>query len=128
MVAGINAAQKILNEEGVFFERSNSYIGVLVDDLTNHGVTEPYRMFTSRAEHRLMLSQDNAEQRLTKILYEKGFVDNKHLESFNSKELAYEIFVKENHKHKVKIGNQTKQLQEALKNPVSYTHLTLPTT
>ena len=64
-----------------------------------------------------MLSQDNAEQRLTMLLFEKGFVDNKHLESFKSKELAYEIFVQENHKRKVKIGNQTKQLQEALKNP-----------
>ena len=58
LVAGINAAQDILDKPRVIFDRSEAYIGVLIDDLTLHGVTEPYRMFTSRAEFRLMLSQD----------------------------------------------------------------------
>jgi tRNA uridine 5-carboxymethylaminomethyl modification enzyme len=60
LIAGINAAQSIFDREEVVFDRSEAYIGVLVDDLTLHGVTEPYRMFTSRAEFRLMLSQDSA--------------------------------------------------------------------
>ena len=60
LVAGINAGQDILDKPNVIFDRSEAYIGVLIDDLTLHGVTEPYRMFTSRAEFRLMLSQDSA--------------------------------------------------------------------
>ena len=117
MVAGINAAQNTTNDKGVVFERSNSYIGVLIDDLTNHGITEPYRMFTSRAEHRLMFSQDNAEQRLTEKLFKKGFVNRKHMENFKLKEEKYKKFIKENSERKVIVGNRTKQLQEALKNP-----------
>ena len=75
LMAGVNASLKICNEESLILERHDGYIGVLIDDLTNLGVTEPYRMFTSRAEHRLMFSQDNAEQRLIEKFYKKGFVE-----------------------------------------------------
>jgi NAD/FAD-utilizing enzyme apparently involved in cell division len=64
LIAGTNACRAILKKENLVLERSEAYIGVLVNDLTTHGITEPYRMFTSRAEHRLLLSQNNAEQRL----------------------------------------------------------------
>ena len=85
LVAGINAALRIKNREPLILERSNSYIGVLIDDLTTKGTNEPYRMFTSRVEYRLILREDNADLRLGKIGYELGFLDKRHYEKIQSK-------------------------------------------
>tara|TARA_B000000475_G_scaffold268268_1_gene260485 strand:- start:304 stop:2121 length:1818 start_codon:yes stop_codon:yes gene_type:complete len=95
LVAGLNAAQAILGKPEVIFDRSEAYIGVLIDDLTLHGVTEPYRMFTSRAEFRLMLSQDTACQRLTEKGYSLGLVCEKTYKEYERKEKNYQEFLKE---------------------------------
>ncbi|MEP2715747.1 tRNA uridine-5-carboxymethylaminomethyl(34) synthesis enzyme MnmG [Pseudophaeobacter sp.] len=85
LVAGLSAASKCLQREPVMFGRSNSYIGVMVDDLTTHGVTEPYRMFTSRAEFRLSLRADNADQRLTPMALDLGCVSQERKTAFEQK-------------------------------------------
>lgn len=85
LVAGINAVQTARRAEPVHFSRSNSYIGVMIDDLTSRGVAEPYRMFTSRAEFRLTLRADNADQRLTPMAMGLGCVGPIRREAFETK-------------------------------------------
>lgn len=85
IVAGLNAANYAFDKDCITFNRSNSYIGVMIDDLVTKGVSEPYRMFTSRAEYRLSLRSDNADQRLTPIGIEAGLVGSERAKAYNEK-------------------------------------------
>src|SRR5690625_3392851 len=90
LLAGVNAARQVLDKETWYPKRSEAYLGVLIDDLMTRGVTEPYRMFTSRAEYRLSLREDNADMRLTEIGRELGLVDDERWNAFNRKRDAVE--------------------------------------
>ena len=85
LVAGLNAARLVRDQEPIHFSRTTSYIGVMIDDLTSRGVSEPYRMFTSRAEFRLSLRADNADQRLTELGIQLGCVGPKRAKHFQEK-------------------------------------------
>jgi tRNA uridine 5-carboxymethylaminomethyl modification enzyme len=101
LLAGVNAARGAAGEEQWIPRRDEAYLGVLVDDLTTRGVSEPYRMFTSRAEYRLTLREDNADQRLTPIGRALGLVDDRRWATFNTKSEA--------------VAKETERLQGAAK-------------
>ena len=85
LIAGINASRKLQNKEPIILDRSQAYIGVLIDDIVTKGTNEPYRMMTSRAEYRLLLRQDNADLRLTEIGHEIGLISDERYSKFIEK-------------------------------------------
>ncbi len=113
LMAGINAARKLQGKEPVVLDRSEAYIGVLIDDLVTKESHEPYRMMTSRAEYRLLLRQDNADQRLTKIGYEIGLISKERYQKLLRKEDWIEAEI-ERLKH-ANVGT-SKKVQDLLKN------------
>ncbi len=93
LIAGINAHQAITSKEALILKRDQAYIGVLIDDLVTKGVDEPYRMFTSRAEYRILLRQDNADIRLTPIGHEIGLISEERYDDFSKKNTLVESLI-----------------------------------
>ena len=94
LMAGINANLKLKNKKGIVLKRNEAYIGVLIDDLITKGVDEPYRMFTSRAEYRILLRQDNADKRLTEIGYKIGLASDERIEKVRRKYIERDNVIK----------------------------------
>ena len=128
LIAGINACESIRGNNFLILGRETSYTGVLIDDLVTKGTDEPYRMFTSRAEHRLLLRQDNSDERLMKYSYERGFIEKelyeKRMNIWEKKNKYKEFIYKQkitpalwNSKNKGFTINQTTKLFEILKRP-----------
>ncbi|MCX5711347.1 MAG: tRNA uridine-5-carboxymethylaminomethyl(34) synthesis enzyme MnmG [Candidatus Omnitrophica bacterium] len=120
LIAGINAALRVQEKEPLVLDRASSYIGVLIDDLTTKGTNEPYRMFTSRVEYRLILREDNADTRLGKIGYDLGLLDKKEYEIVKNKIHNLEKGIKFLKDTRLKASDKLKKamtLEELLKRP-----------
>ncbi len=119
IIAGINAGLKALGKEPFILDRSQAYIGVLIDDLVTKGTREPYRLLTSRAEHRLLLRHDNADIRLTELGYNLGLIDEARFKSFEKKLEQVELEKKRLHKLIIKADDYVQQtLIEANSTPL----------
>ena len=119
LMAGINAHRSLQGLEGVVLKRDEAYIGVLIDDLVTKGVDEPYRMFTSRAEYRILLRQDNADVRLTPMGYKIGLVTAEKYENLLKKNSAVESLISMLRKTAVKIGEIDSYLISLGEEPLS---------
>lgn len=110
LMAGINAAAKVLNQEPLILGRHEAYIGVLIDDLVTKGTNEPYRLLTSRAEHRLLLRHDNADLRLTEIGKEIGLIDGARYAKFIAKKAAISEEIKRLTNTRIKPNAETQEM------------------
>ena len=112
LMAGINAALSVKGKEPLVLQRDQAYIGVLIDDLVMKGVDEPYRMFTSRAEYRILLRQDDADMRLTHIGYEIGLADSHRMDSLRSKKAQRDALIEWCDSHLVKATPENNKVLE----------------
>ncbi len=117
LLAGINAARYVKRLEPIHFSRSNSYLGVMIDDLVSRGATEPYRVLTSRSEYRISIRSDNADQRLTPIGIEIGCVGANRAAIFQEKLDKVEQYTKKAHKTSLNVGNDRRTFFEILSYP-----------